>query len=297
MKLTLFLLWLSYSSFGFCQQDLTTDSTTNSRTIRYPINPKATLYKLQNEYFVELFQLALKKSQADFTSKIISIPTMPQARSVTLIEQGFYDIHWMVSNAEREAKLAPIRIPLYKGLIGLRLAFVNKNKPDFLAQATTSEHLRKLVVGQGRDWPDSQILQENRFNLLTTTNTDTLFELLSKGRIDYLPRSVVEIWNEQEVLGNANVTIDQHIALYYPTAVYFFVRKDDKELYSAIEKGLQTALDDGSFDRLFYACFGDLITRAKLNKRHIFELDNPFLPKETPLADTRLWFNIKQNFQ
>jgi membrane-bound lytic murein transglycosylase MltF len=93
------------------------------------------------------------------------------------------------------------------------------------------------------------------------------------------------------------MVIDPYIALYYPTAVYFFVRKNDQQLHDAIESGLQIAIKDGSFDRLFYQYFGDLITKAKLNKRQIFEINNPFLPKETPLADTRLWFNLKEDLQ
>lgn len=295
---TLVTFVLLSSSYGWCQQEDTNSSQTGQqRIIRYPIDPKATLYKHQSDYFIALFQLALQKSHSSLEVNYFFIPNVPQGRSATLIEDGVYDIHWLVTNNQRESKLAPIRIPLYKGLIGLRLAFVDKDKANLLAKSKTIAQLRKLIVGQGIDWPDTQILQNSKFNVFTTTKAESLFEMLSVGRIDYFPRSIVEIWAEQELMQNSDVVIDQHIAIFYPEAVYFFVRKNDAHLHQVIEQGLKAALDDGSFDRLFYQHFGDIINRANLDKRLIFELENPFLPLETPLSDTRMWINLKESLQ
>ncbi|MDP5032271.1 amino acid ABC transporter substrate-binding protein [Paraglaciecola sp.] len=295
MKIILLLVSLTYAVQGACQQsDKRKPHHESTRIVYYPTNETDTLYNHQNEYFLALFKLALAKvPNAVMEIKYVSMPSVPQGRSAALIEEAFYDIHWMVSNTERETRLAPIRIPLYKGLIGLRLAFVNKNNPDLLADVTSQAQLQNLVVGQGRDWPDTQILLNSQFNLIATTNTNALFNLLTIERIDYFPRSVIEIWAEHALMQHAKVMVDPHIAIYYPTAVYFFVRKNDMHLHGVIEKGLQIAIDDGSFEALFTQHFGGLLKRANLAKRQIFELDNPFLPKETPLADARLWFDIK----
>jgi hypothetical protein len=52
------------------------------------------------------------------------------------------------------------------------------------------------------------------------------------------------------------------------------------------------AIEDGSFDRFFYnhPDIKNVLTRADLKNRRIFELKNPVLPKDTPLNDKRLWY-------
>lgn len=86
------------------------------------------------------------------------------------------------------------------------------------------------------------------------------------------------------------LVVDKHIALYYPMAVYFFVNKDDDALYEAVSNGLETAIADGSFTQLFNQHFASVLARAEFHKRTLF---NPFLPPETPLAETRYWISTE----
>ena len=270
----------------------TPSSQSTPRLVRYAINDAEGLYYQQNEYFFAVLQLALQKSQSGFAIKCVAVPTLPQGRSLSLIQDGYYDIHWMGTSIEREGQLKPIRIPLYKGLIGLRLAFVSDQQPDLLANVDSLAKLSKLVAGQGRDWIDSKVFHHHQLKMIETSDTMALFELLKIGRIEYFPRSVVEIWYEQQLMHNEGVAVDQHIALYYPTAVYFFVRNDDEQLHLVVSKGLNAAIDDGSFDALFYQHYGDFISRANLAKRRIFRMDNPYMSAQTPLDVARLWFDF-----
>ena len=75
----------------------------------------------------------------------------------------------------------------------------------------------------------------------------------------------------------------------YPTAYYFFVSKARPELAQRLEYGFEQALKDQSFEQLFARRIGPLLADAELEKRQIFAIKNPYLPKETPLQRKELW--------
>jgi hypothetical protein len=73
--------------------------------------------------------------------------------------------------------------------------------------------------------------------------------------------------------------------------MYLFVQKDNHFLAQRLEYGLNLAIDDGSFDTLFYTypAHQEPFSKARLNSRVLHKLSNPFLLKTTQLADKRLW--------
>jgi hypothetical protein len=56
--------------------------------------------------------------------------------------------------------------------------------------------------------------------------------------------------------------------------------------------GLEMAVADGSFDKLFNATYLEMLQQLGLNKRTLLTLKNPLLPINTPLADKALWYQI-----
>lgn len=259
------------------------------KKIRYPQVFVKSIYQNQLNYFSEVLTLALDKSGLAYDLEFVDIPDLAQTRSQWLIQQGYYDIHWLVTNTERETELMPIRIPLYKGLLGLRISFVNSAKKTILGNVAGLDELKMLLVGQGRDWMDTKLLNFHQFKLMEASTTLALFEMLNINRIDYFPRSILEIDYESQQTVASGLSVDQNIALYYPEAVYFFVRKENVALHDHVSKGLNIAIDDGSFQQIFERYFGETIAQAQLDKRRIFQLSNPFLPPKTPLDDKRLW--------
>jgi ABC-type amino acid transport substrate-binding protein len=117
-----------------------------------------------------------------------------------------------------------------------------------------------------------------------------IFLKLAGGRIDYFPRSVQEIWTELGTHVDSGFAVEPSIALHYPAAMYFFVNRNNAALANDIRQGLERALADGTFEALFQRHFGPALKRAALDKRQVFELGNPLLPAETPLANRRLWW-------
>lgn len=267
-------------------------SNSDTLTVRYPLVKTSTLYKESAAYFLDVIKLALDKSEVDYKLEFVEIQTMPLSRSMALIKRGVYDVHWLSTTIERETQLRPIRIPLFKGLLGLRISLVNAKKHNVLANIETLDMLKKLYVGQGHDWPDTDLLKHKGFRLIPSSTTTALIDLVKSGRIDYFPRSVIEVWSEEAYINDPNVVVDQHIALYYPQAFYFFVRNDNEVLHHHIQTGLDRAIEDGSFESNFNAYFLDYIHRAQLEKRTLFRFHNPFIPPETPLNDSRLWLQV-----
>ena len=61
-----------------------------------------------------------------------------------------------------------------------------------------------------------------------------------------------------------------------------------------IRQGLEKAIADGSFDKLFLQYFGERLRRAGLEKRTVIELKNPLLTSETPSGRPELWYDNKR---
>ncbi|MGJ8679565.1 diguanylate cyclase [Paraglaciecola sp.] len=254
------------------------------------------LYKKNTEYFYELINLALAKSGTPYTLKTTRIPAgIEQDRSIKLMNEAYYDVHWYTTNASRERKLLPIRIPLFKGLIGLRLMFIHPDKQNMFSDLSEIQQLKSYVGGQGRSWPDTTLLRSQGFHIETAGGADGLLRMLNAKRIDYFPRSVLEIWHEKSVIKDLSLAIDQHIALRYPSAIYFFVRKDNQNLHDVIELGLTNAIKDGSFNQLFNQSYGEILAKSKLTERTIFEIPNLNMTPDTPLDKPELWYSIKSS--
>lgn len=241
-------------------------------------------------YFLELLRLALDKTDRDYRLEPVTLANFRESRSVMSVAKGVYDIHWMNTNPHRETVLKPIRVPLFKGLIGWRLLMVRERDLEQFAGMDSLEPLRELKAVQGHDWPDGRILREQGLTVMTTPNWEGMFRMLYAGRVDYFPRSVIEVWDELSTFDSLDLAVVPQVVMHYPSAYYFFVRREDKELAREIERGLLRAIEDGSFDRVLMAHFGDDVERAELESRRVIRLDNPLLSPQTPLDREELWY-------
>lgn len=245
----------------------------------------------RGQYAVELLRLALKEAGLDADLQP-SPNLMMQERAFSELKKGSLQVMWTMTTQQREVEALPVRIPIYKGLIGWRLPLVQASHSDLLVSVRNLQQLAAFDAGQSRDWPDVAILQSNGLSVSTATNYSGLFQMLGHRRFDYMPRSVVEVWDEAQVHRIDGVVVDPHIVLHYPAAVYFFVNKQNTSLAQKIATGLERALSKGTFNRLFYSYHAKAIEQARLSQRTVIELKNPLLPKETPLHRKELWLDF-----
>lgn len=245
----------------------------------------------RSEYPLKLLELAMKKSGQTYTLEPSRL-VMNKARVTEELALGKQiNVAWMVSSIEREERLLPIRICVFKGLGGWRISLIRKEDVDTFAKIKNLDDLRRLHAGQQIDWPDTAILKASGIQVETTTSYDPLFQMLINSRFSWFPRSIPEIWAEAESYASKDLVVEPHILVRYPSVYYFFVNKKDAGLAKVIETGLEKSLKDGSFDKLFMEYHGDVIAKANVKKRLIIDLPNPYLPPKTPLKRKDLWFN------
>ncbi|MBM7062120.1 transporter substrate-binding domain-containing protein [Pseudomonas sp. UL073] len=278
LRLLAYFLLLLASASGVAREQLT-----------YPlhhdgVNPES--------YAVDLLRLALSKAGGDFELQPSPQPMSP-GRSVYSLERNDGDVQviWTMTTREREAQLLPVRIPIYKGMIGWRIALVRADEQQLLEQLRSVDDLAKLRIGQRSDWPDTPILRANHLTVETSTGYPGLFRMLVAKRFDLLPLEAVVVEHEQQRMAQEGlgIAIDEHVILHYPSAFYYFTSKQRPELAEAIRRGLDATIADGSFERLFQQHFGATLRALHLKQRRIIELQNPLLPP-LPLARKELWY-------
>jgi hypothetical protein len=245
------------------------------------------------DYALQMLRLALSKSGTDYLLQPAAIP-MNQERQVLEIEAGrTIDVAPIPSSAEREARLLPIYIPLNKGLLGWRLGLIRKGDQGLISGVRTLDDLKRLHLAQGQEWPDTQILRSNGIEVITAPRYEGLFKMLTGKRFDYFPRSVMEIWDEQAINANT-LEVESGLALHYFYDAYFMVNRKNTRLAQDIRVGLETAIADGSFDKVFQEYFGERLRKARLESRTVIELHNPLLTPGTPSERRELWYDVKR---
>nr|WP_255725376.1 transporter substrate-binding domain-containing protein [Photobacterium sp. OFAV2-7] len=200
-----------------------------------------------------------------------------------------------MTSSELEDKFEPVRFPVYKGLLGNRIFIIRQGEQHRYDAINTFADLQRFTAGQGKLWPDTQILQSGNITVRTTMDYENLFYMLEGGRFDYFPRGIHEPFQEVEARPELNLVVEDNLMLVYRAPMYFFVRKDNKQLAERIHQGLDKALEDGSFDEFFFsnAMIQDVLSKANIKQRNVFFISNPLLTPQTPLDRKEYWLNIE----
>jgi len=220
---------------------------------------------------------------------------MTQTRLVEDTLNGSLDIMWAGTGKELEQQLEPIRIPMFKGLLGHRFFIIRKGDQARFDDVKSIEDLRKIPIGQGTAWIDTKILEANGLKVVKSMKYQNLFFMLDGGRFDAFPRAVFEPFSEVEKRPELNLAVEKRLMLVYKMDFYLFVSKNNKQLARDLELGLNRAIADGSFEKLFLSSpsVQEAITNGDLKNRLVIPLDNPFMSKETPVDRAELWIDPK----
>lgn len=245
-------------------------------------------------YAMQMVRLAFSKIDTRYDFKIDS-SEVSQARNIADVAEGRSDLLWAATNQEMEDQLLPVRIPLYKGLLGHRIFIINPASQARFDRVQTFADLKSFSFGQGTTWADSDILASNGLNVVRTNKYQSLFYMVDGGRFDAFPRGVQEPWGELQSHSDLPLAVEKRIMLVYRMPFYLFTSKTNTKLAADLELGLNRAIADGSFDKIFYndPMVQDVLEKANLEQRLVFPLNNPTLPKETPVDRAELWLDIK----
>lgn len=245
-------------------------------------------------YAIKMLKLALAHSDNPGYELKVTEEDFTQARVNEEVRTGgLLDLCWASSDAEIESQLRPIRIPLFKGLLGYRIFIINKNNQAKFDNVKTISDLKKLTIGQGRTWADGRILEANGFKVIKTNKYPSLFYMVEGGRFDGFPRGVHEPFGELEARPTMDLTVEKNLMVYYQMPFYLFVSPSNQALAKDLETGFERAIANGEFDKVFYGdkSIQDVLQKANMKNRTLFKLENPLLSKETPIERKELWFD------
>lgn len=256
---------------------------------KYQVIYPGAVEKSRSSYVLELLELALSYSSYQFEIKG-SGGHFPTPRNFTFLsKQQEINILWTATSISRERSFLAVEIPLLKGLLGLRLPLVlAENKQGLDAKNLTQ--LRKYSAGQLLSWVDAKVLKYNGIEVTGSPTYPALFNMLAAKRFDYFPRSVTEVWAEIEHNKEFQLAVADGFAIYYPTAMYFFVNKANHFLHQEVKQGLEQAKADGSFDELFAKYHQVYLDKSKLQQRHLIRLNNPYYSSDKPVK-VEDWLN------
>ncbi|KPV98319.1 hypothetical protein AN214_00080 [Pseudoalteromonas sp. P1-9] len=124
------------------------------------------------------------------------------------------------------------------GMLGYRVAVYNKTVKKQFSKTASINDLKKLILVQGFDWPDTIILKQHRFNVHETNWYEHLYTDTAKGLYDYILRGIFEVNSELNNYQSPNLAMDKNHLIVYPLNIYYFVAKDNTALAERIEYGL-----------------------------------------------------------
>ena len=206
------------------------------------------------------------------------------------------DIVWSMTSKDREGTTIAIRIPVFKGTMGWRVPIVRKGREQLMRDINLSQ-IRNLRGVQGADWPDLDILRHVNLNMqgvISPYPFQGLFRMIDNGRADYFLRGVIETWDELDYPDNNNLALEQSLVIHYPTASYFFIKHSQLAFAQLLEQALESMVASGEYNNLFNRAFQQRFKDAKLHQRRWMMIDNPLLPKNTPLEREALWASTEE---
>jgi hypothetical protein len=280
-------IWRRYTLLLSCLLSIFL-SLANAQTILVP--------KVQGEkeqILYDILALSLSKSAPSIT--LSTLPeVLNEAQLVSEVESENVDVMWSGGDKEKDERLQAVRIPVLKGLLGHRIFLIRERDKARFATIKTFEDLLQFEAGQGRFWGDTQILKSADIPTVTTIKYKNLFPMLEGGRFDYFPRALHEPFIEAENHKHLGLIVDSNVMLVYPYAMYFYVNKNNKRLHDLLYRGFEMAIEDGSYDELFFSnsMIQDVLTKANIAQRTVFRVGNPHLHPDTPLDRAEFWLDI-----
>lgn len=229
----------------------------------------------RNEYPYALLEAAL--AHAKIKVQLVMVPqSMGQSGLLKMLEgtsKDRLDVTWMVANKPRKKKYLIVNHSIYGPLIGLRIPLVKKENLKVCSEIKKLEDLKKHKIVQVKDWPDFDVLRENKLNVVPAKDYVHAFELITSSRADIFLRGANEVVGEQ--FANAeSLVICPGLVVQYPQEVHFILAPDNKDLHKKLQAALDEYSKTPSYRNLFSTYFRREVDRLQLINRTSIKLKN-----------------------
>lgn len=224
----------------------------------------------------QILSLALTCSDKKYRLKL-SDSAMNDERARLSLKSKLIDVADFGYSVSSEDELKPIYFPIDLGLSGVRVVLAPEHSD--LLKSNNLDLLRIQVAGLGKYWAEESIWRTADLPYYTAPNLDSLYSMVLKRRIDYLPLGVNEVMdflNKRLPISNS-LSIHNSMLIKYRLARMFFVHPDSQELAKQIRIGLDRLYKSGLLTKELTE-----ITELKqvqdlldLSQLQVIELDNP----------------------
>lgn len=288
------ILFFCLASFNFSltayEQNFIETNPSEANPIELTVPGSTDKSVVRNPFVADLLDL-ITKNQGYQLKLNYHKDQLLQGRALRELSSGqSIDLTWSVTTTEREKELRAIKIPIYQGLIGWRVAFIHPNSQSRFSQVRGRDDLKQFVAAQRFDWPDFEILKDNGLPVEGNISFVRIPKALQEGLVDYFPRSVLEVAREAKRERNQGLIVENNLLLKYKSAYYFFVNHSNTKLANIIERGFKQALSDGSYQLLFNKYYGKDLAELQLDKRKVIELNNPTILKSAFESEPLYWY-------
>ena len=237
------------------------------------------------DYDNALLKLAMEKTEKEYGYYTLKpSPIMNYARAIKMANDNTLKNFFMKLSYEdrfsEEMNMAYASFPIDLGIVGYRVCFACPEVKEKITDVKTLDDLRKFTHGQGRGWSDVQILRHNNFEVHEIDAYESLFKMVAAKRFDLFCRGTNELLDEYNAHKHIdNFTYDTSISIAYPLPRFFYTHKSCKTALERVNMGLKIAYSDGSLKKLWLKNYQDSIDFVKLDKRKIYNIENPLLKK------------------
>lgn len=283
MGYSLRFIWLAF--LCACCPAACADSPPHQVVIKHYNQGYTPLLRL---YLTDVLKLVLDKTTAEYGSYELQYfsAAMSANRSKLETEKGvhidlLFSPHWRGHFVDPE-KVIAVEFPVLNGMLGLRKLIATEATWQRLKKTENLMNFKNLVAGLGASWIDVEILKANHIQVAEAQTFDALFPMLVRGRFDYIPLSVLDAQTALTTrkINYPGLSLNRDISLFYPLPFYLYVNVHKPELAERLERGVQTAMADGSIDALFEQHFFYVRAEIRTQKRKLVVLNNPLISEE-----------------
>lgn len=235
-------------------------------------------------YRIELAQKALNASGKHYTIESCNFPagqTSDARARDSVRNQHYCDVIATSAGGKASRELSIVPVPLYLGGGGYRVFMANQHGHDRAAKVRSLAELRKLSIGSGPDWIDSNIMLDSGLNLVQAEYIH-LFSMLAIKRFDLLTRAIYEVTGEFRNIGlEDGIVLEPRLMLHYPNDLFFYVAPERKDLQEDLYKGMKILYCNGELQRHISQHYStrSMRTLVRPERRLVFELPNKYLSR------------------
>lgn len=261
----------------------------SSAVLHVKANRKGEETNILVDFRLSLIKKALQASGQRFVIEDCEVPKYPtaDARYALLVKDGARcDVLVTASGAGFTNELSLVPVPIYLGGGGYRIFLGNRSTIEDVAKVKDLDGLRRLRIGSGTFWSDSEIMSDNGLNVVRS-NYHSLFSMLEANRFDLLSRSIYEIGGEESLIRkHPKIVVEPRLLLHYPSDLFFYVSANRPELQKALTVGMSRMYCNGELQRHIneHPSTRDVMTKYKVEARIILELKNQHLNAEEAKA-------------